>query len=428
MVEPASPTEKVRISGAGMPDGAVGDPLLLPAGPTIVLGGQTGLAEPIAPSPSVLFGPRGAWLFGSGGPLWVCDTGHHRLLGWTRLPTVDDAPADLVIGQVDAFTEGRNGNRAPDASSLNVPTGVTPFGDGMAVADAWNHRVLVWKSMPMRSNQPADFVLGQRDFGSVDPNRGGAPSASSMHWPYRVFTHEGRLYVADTGNRRVLVWRTFPSENGAPADFALGQRELATRDDNGGVEAGPAGLRWPHDLAIWNGNLVVADAGNNRLLVWDGIPNEGGAPARWVVGQRDFMSVDHNLGRYWPDASALNMPYGVAALRDRLFVADTASSRLLGFRADDLNDSSLVTTESASGSLVTTESAGGSLVTTESASGSLIAARELTGQVHFSAKGDNRWGMPVRDSLCWPYGIGIQDDVAVVCDTGNHRVLIWRLA
>lgn len=390
----------VRISGAGMPDGEVGPPLLAPEGPQIALGVVPELVDPVAPSPVAMFGPRGATLFSEDGPLWVCDTGHHRLLGWLRRPTRDGQPADVVIGQRDMVTEGRNGNGPPGAATLNVPTGVAPAGLGIAVADSWNHRILIWADMPSSSGAPATLVLGQASFDEGDPNRGGAPGPSTMHWPSRVMVHDGRLYVCDTGNRRVLVWRKVPVTSGAPADFALGQDGLSSRDDNGGASAGPSGLRWPHDLAIWRGNLVVADAGDNRVLVWDGIPDAPNAPARWCLGQRDFATVDHNGGRYWPDASVVNMPYGLAARGDLLAVADTASSRLLGWDFADLP-------------------AGG---------GAGVRARSLTGQPHFGAKGDNRFGLPSRDSLCWPYGVTLQGDTAVVSDTGNHRILLWRLA
>ena len=390
----------VRISGAGMPEGAPGAPLLLPDGPEVSIGALPELAEPVTPTATTLFGPRGATLFADDGPLWVCDTGHHRLLGWRRRPARAGEPADLVIGQVDMITEGRNGNLAPGPASFNVPTGVTPAGRGMAVADSWNHRVLLWAEMPVVSGAPATLVLGQQGFSGGDPNRGGDVGPDTMHWPSRVLAHDGRLYVADTGNRRVLVWRRLPTESGAPADFALGQRDLVSRDDNGGTSAGPSGLRWPHDLAVWRGNLVVADAGDNRILVWDGIPDTFDVPARWVLGQRDFESVDHNGGRYWPDASVVNMPYGLSVRGDLLAVADTASSRLLGWDFADLPP-------------------GG---------GAGIPAKKLTAQPHFGAKGDNRFGLPTRDSLCWPYGVTLQGDTAVVSDTGNHRVLLWRLA
>ena len=48
-----------------------------------------------------MFAPRAACLISENGPLYVSDTGHHRLLGWRNLPTTDSQPADLVIGQPD---------------------------------------------------------------------------------------------------------------------------------------------------------------------------------------------------------------------------------------------------------------------------------------------------------------------------------------
>ena len=55
---------------------------------------------------------------------------------------------------------------------MNVPTGVAATADALAVADAWNHRVLIWRGLPERSNPPADIVLGQADFCGGLANRG----------------------------------------------------------------------------------------------------------------------------------------------------------------------------------------------------------------------------------------------------------------
>jgi hypothetical protein len=380
--------------GEGLPSGPPAPPLLRAEGPAVVLGGSDPLTGPVEPSATALFGPRGAHLFGVDGPLWVSDTGHHRLLGWRTCPTSDDVPADWVIGQPNFTREGRNALGPAGPDTLNVPCGVAAWGEGMAVADSWNNRVLVWRKMPTSSGVPADFVLGQADFTGQSPNRGNADAAAdTMHWPFQVLVHEGRLYVADAGNRRVLVWRTLPDRTGQPADFVLGQPDLDSRSDNGGEDAGAGSMRWPHDLAVLDGDLVVTDAGNNRVLLWDGLPDTTNAPAARVLGQPDFTSVDHNQSKYWPDAACLNMPYAVAAGAGWLIAGDTANSRLVGWR--DIADGA--------------------------------PAVALSGQDHFGAKGDNRWGEPVRDSLCWPYGLQILGRLAVVSDTGNHRILLWPL-
>lgn len=270
-------------------------PLLDARGASTILGKLPGEpVTPIAPSPCSLFGPRGAVLAAPDGPLFVCDTGHHRLLVWQRAPAADGVPADQVIGQADFFSEGRNAKGDIHAASLNVPTGIAVGGDVLAVADAWNHRVLLWHGLPRRSNQPADVVLGQADFAGTLANRGGERRADTMNWPYGVTLHEGRLYVADTGNRRVLAWDGVPQTNGAPADLVL-----------------EASLRWPHAIAARDERLFVADAGVGRVVVWRGWQFEG------VRGEE------------------LGMPYGVAIRGDRLVVADTANSRLLGYGLDD---------------------------------------------------------------------------------------------
>jgi sugar lactone lactonase YvrE len=367
-------------------------PALDPRGARVVLGATEGFAEAITPSSQRLFGPRGAAV-GADGALWVADTGHHRLLGWPGLPERDNEPAEWLIGQPHFGVEGRNAKGDVHAASLNVPTGVCACGDGLAVADAWNHRVLIWHRAPRRSHQPADVALGQADARSNLVNRGlDRPRADTLYWPYGVFWDGARLWVADTGNRRVLRFDGLPQRDGAAADLVLGQPDFEHRDENAG-NASAASLRWPHAVARWQGRLCVADAGNNRLLLWQREPAANMAPSDAILGQAGAHALDHNRGEYWPSAHCFNMPYGLAVHAGRLYVADTANSRLLRF--DDL---------------------------------SVAEAQALAGQPGFADKGDNRWQPATRDSLCWPYAIGFAGDTAVVVDSGNNRVLLWDVA
>jgi hypothetical protein len=104
---------------------------LSPQGAEVILGTiikPQQLVIPIAPSPTTMFGPRGACLLSKAGPLWVSDTGHHRLLGWQNLPTRDSQPADWVIGQSDFYHEGQNAKSTPGSATLSVPTGICACG------------------------------------------------------------------------------------------------------------------------------------------------------------------------------------------------------------------------------------------------------------------------------------------------------------
>jgi hypothetical protein len=368
------------------------------SGPRIVLGGHVGadgLAVPVKPDAVSLFGPRGACLAAPDGPLLVADTGHHRLLGWVCPPQFDFQPADFVIGQPDIVSEGRNAKGAVGAATLNVPTGVAA-GDGvLAVADAWNHRVLIWHGLPEKS-RPADVALGQADFAGGLANRGAdSPAADTLNWCYGVTIADRRLFVADTGNRRVLIWDAIPQQNGAPADLVLGQQDFGCRDENAGIGIGPVGMRWPHAVVAAPDRLIVADAGNNRVMAWRGLPQTNGAPCDFALGQASLAAQENNGAAYYPTAATLNMPYGAARLGETLVIADTANSRLVGY--------------------------GGEL-----AMGA--PATHLAGQGLFSEKGDNRWGQPCRDSLCWPYGISACGRDLVIADSGNNRVLIWEAA
>jgi hypothetical protein len=302
----------VRAALVRRQNGDAAPPLLAPSGARVLVGGSDELAAPIKPAADTLFGPRGACLVSPRGPLVVCDTGHHRLLIWRRAPRCDREPADIVIGQNDFGSEGRNGKSEVGAATLNVPTGVAYGAGVLAVADAWNHRVLLWRGVPERSNQPADVVLGQADFASSVANRGAdTPGAGTLNWCYGVAIAGGKLLVADTGNRRLLIWNRIPSHDGAPADLVLGQRDFASRDDSAGGAAAQ-GMRWPHGIASDGERLFVADADTSRIMVWTRLPPANGAACDMALGQADLLGIDHNRGAYNPTAATLSMPYGVA--------------------------------------------------------------------------------------------------------------------
>ena len=138
----------------------------------------------------------------------------------------------------------------------------------------------------------------------------------------------------------------------------------------------------------------MGDAGNNRVLLWRGVPRYSGQPADVILGQKDAFHDAHNQGSYFPDARCFNMPYGVTATADWLIVADTANSRLLGWREEDLSTGA--------------------------------PAQALAGQNGFQHKGDNRWGVVGRNTLCWPFGLATAGNTLVIADSGNNRVLLWE--
>jgi hypothetical protein len=73
------------------------------------------------------------------------------------------------------------------------------------------------------------------------------------------------LAVAEYSNNRVSLW---PLTNPSAATLALGQPDLVSSTVNNG-RLSARSLKYPAGIAYANSKLVVSDAGNNRVFVYD---------------------------------------------------------------------------------------------------------------------------------------------------------------
>lgn len=349
-----------------------------------------GLAlPPASPTLAWMYSPRGVYVDHQ--HLVVADSGNHRVLIWHGLPTHDEQPADVVLGQPDGTTEGHAaGGRGP-GNGMNLPTGVLINEGRLIVADAWHHRILVWNTVPQNSSTAPDSVLGQPNDSAVDPNMGGPCSAASLYWPFGIGFVGSAFWVADTGNRRVLGWSGGLPEPGRPADIVLGQPDSSSHEENRGEHVGPASFRWPHAIAGSDDLLLIADAGDHRVLGWSPIATEDRSADR-VFGQPDFFTA--NEWPYGPQCgNRFRFPYGASLYGQQLAVADTANNRVLLW---------------------------------DSVHSAAQSADYVLAQPTFEANGENRWNAVTADSLCWPYGLWLHENVLAVADSGNNRIMIWR--
>lgn len=236
-------------------------------------------------------GPQGVWI--QGNQLFVADTNHNRVLIWNSFPTSNYQAADVVIGQPDFNSDAeldpsRISLEAKDNNLVN-PVSVTSDGQRLIVSDLGQNRVLVWNSIPTSNGKAADLVLGQKDFAGnlsnnsskLCPSSGigddGTPvypfaCMATMDFPRYALSDGTRLFIADGGNDRVLVYNTFPTENGQAADVVLGQLNgNSNRTSDSAYPLFLAGadlLRTPVSLA-WDGtNLFVSDTFNRRIVVF----------------------------------------------------------------------------------------------------------------------------------------------------------------
>ncbi|HUQ95691.1 MAG TPA: hypothetical protein VM120_28695, partial [Bryobacteraceae bacterium] len=91
------------------------------------------------------------------------------------------------------------------------------------------------------------------------------------------------------------------------AAVVLGQPDFAKSD----VGLSERGFNHPTAVATDGRFLAVADTDNNRILIWRSIPTTNYAPADLVIGQPDFKTNRANEGQQSPTARSLRGPQGV---------------------------------------------------------------------------------------------------------------------
>lgn len=199
----------------------------------------------------------------AGGKLFVSDRNNNRIMIWNKIPTTNGANADVVVGQAD-FTSS---NFATTQTGLASPEGVWSDGKKLVVADSGNHRVLIWNTVPTSNDKAADVVVGQADFTSNDQP---PPVAQSLRDPFGVTSDGASLFVADSGNNRVLVYTPFPTANHPAASIVLGQADFTSgAADGGDVMPSAKTFSLPFGLSIIGKQLFVSDDSNSRVLIFN---------------------------------------------------------------------------------------------------------------------------------------------------------------
>jgi hypothetical protein len=148
--------------------------------------------------------------------------------------------ANAVYTIAGGAGSGSTGDGGPaTAALLSSPLGLAVDGAGnVYVADSGNNRIRM-------VNTAGTISLVAGTLGGGFGGDGGAATVALLSSPQGVGIVGGTLYVADTGNNRI---RTI---------------------SGGTINTLVSGLNTPHDLSgDAQGNLVIADRGNNRVVVY----------------------------------------------------------------------------------------------------------------------------------------------------------------
>ena len=257
----------------------------------------------------------------------------YRILIWNTIPTSNGVAADFVIGQPD-FTStfyGTGPNRfgAGDIKSIATYYNEENGTEKLLISDFDNSRVLIYNSIPVFNDASADNVIGQQDMFSNYSGSG----ADQLNRPIHLsVAPDGKLFIADYANSRVVVFNSIPDFDGAFADMVLGQSDFGQSD----YGTGPTQFGYPTGVSVSRtGKLAISEYGNHRVLIYKSIPLNNTTPPDFILGQPDAISNVENY--YSISARTLSYPIGVNwDLSENLFISDSDNNRVLLYGAADL--------------------------------------------------------------------------------------------
>jgi len=88
----------------------------------------------------------------------------------------------------------------------------------MAVSDTQYYRVLIWQNWQVAYTQKADVIVGQPNFKSNRQNQIGLfPRSNTLNWCYETCFDQDEIWIADTGNSRLLWFEDIPDRHNAEA-------------------------------------------------------------------------------------------------------------------------------------------------------------------------------------------------------------------
>ncbi len=241
------------------------------------------------------------------------------------LTTLDSTKPGQVTHYNETDASGAQVYPAITAASFRQPTAVASNGTIMAVADTLNNRILIWNNIPSgdatkaADTVNADVVLGQADFTTVAPL---AVTASAMRSPQGVWIQGNQLFVADTGNNRILIWNSIPTSNNKPADLVLGQPKLTTvlpvNPTNLNLVATNDTMLSPTSVTSDGKRVIVSDLGYSRVLIWNSLPTRNQQPADVEIGQLDFTTTLPNDTVHLCESTLVNSVVSTAPVKNAL--------------------------------------------------------------------------------------------------------------
>ena len=136
---------------------------------------------------------------------------------------------------------------------------------------------------------------------------------SKLNHPVSVSSNGERLAVTDRFNNRILIWNSVPNKKTDP-DIVIGQQNFTTQNHGSGLNQ----LNFPGQVIITPDNkMLVADSENHRVLVWTTFPTVSGQSADYAIPVTNYV----DMGDSWP--------WGVWSNGEKTIITATVAENVL---------------------------------------------------------------------------------------------------
>jgi len=333
---------------------------------------------------SHLWVPNGMTLDAAGN-MYIADSANNRIQKWAPNATVG-----ITVAGGNVYGDAMN--------QLGNPQGVAVDSDGnIYIADMPNNRIQKWAP---------NATVGI----TVAGGNGQGGEANQLNHPYSVaLDAAGDIYIADTYNNRIQKWAAGCANQCSGVTVAGG---------SSGSEADQ--LKLPLGVSVEaNGDIYIADTDNNRIQKWA----LGATTGTRVAGG--------NAGDYATGADQLSFPRAVEVDADgNLYIADFGNNRIqkwapgattgetlagggdYGSGADQLAYPSDVAID-ANGNIYIVDMNNNRI-------------QEIVLRITTVAGGNGEGG--AGNQLAYPQGVAVDTTGNIyIADTVNHRILKWAL-
>ena len=313
----------------------------------------------------------------------------HRIKANLVFENFQHASAEIVAQAADEGEE-----TAPEFTIESPFSSQFANSDGLWIASYGSSTLHFFSDVPEENGAQADYVITSFETLNEDQE----VESVDLNGPQTPFVVNGQLLLVEYDSGSIVVFDEIPKPD---------QDNFAFQIDTDSVECSALNFSSPEAIFSVDGKLLLADADNNRVLIWNQIPTDANDEPDLVVGQNSFTNCAEND----EDQSGANED------------EETATARTLAFPTGLWSD----------GERLLVAESNRVLIWNQFPDANFVEADLVLGQQDFNSQDSNfdpdeeLDGEPSNRNFDELYeGISSNGRQIYATDSQNHRVMIWN--